>query len=46
LEQLRILEHGLSMDVAVVDIGDMVVWSVDTMDDAVMAERFLQGSLA
>jgi 3-deoxy-manno-octulosonate cytidylyltransferase (CMP-KDO synthetase) len=42
LEQLRILENGFSIKVAVVDYRGRTSWSVDTPEDARIAEQIIE----
>jgi 3-deoxy-manno-octulosonate cytidylyltransferase (CMP-KDO synthetase) len=42
LEQLRILENGFSINVVVVDYQGRTSWSVDTPEDAKIAEQIIE----
>src|SRR5579883_1430094 len=42
LEQLRALEHGMKVRIAIVDYRGRTHWSVDTPEDAAAAERIIE----
>jgi 3-deoxy-manno-octulosonate cytidylyltransferase (CMP-KDO synthetase) len=42
LEQLRALENGISIRVVTVDYGGRTHWSVDSPDDAIVAEQIIK----
>ena len=42
LEQLRALEHGIPIDVVVVDLKGRTLWAIDTPGDVAIAENLLR----
>lgn len=42
LEQLRALEHGISIRVVEVEYGGRTAWSIDTPEDVIVAEELIE----